>query len=65
MCACVRVCVCAAKLFVVGLEMHHTRVICCGVGNGSSPGLSHLVETRLCQSALELALQANKSIHFM
>ena len=62
---CVRECECvsrAANLLVVGQEMHHNGVICSGVANGSNSGLSHVMETRLGQGALELALQANKRV---
>jgi len=58
---CVCVCVCmfvcvhlrmyvwahAANLLVVSLEMHHNGLLHYGVANSSSPGLSHVVETRL------------------
>ena len=54
-------CVCAANL-MVGPEMHYNGLIRCGIANGSSPGLGHVVETRQSQGALELALQANKRI---
>ena len=55
MCVCVCVCVCvcecvrkgggAANLHMVGLAMRHSGLILCGVANGSSPGLSYVVET--------------------
>ena len=38
------------------------QIIICGVVNGSSPVLSHVVETRQDQGALELTLQANKRV---
>ena len=55
-------CVCAANLLVVGLDMYHNELILYGVANGSSRGLSHVVETRLDHGALELALLANKRV---
>ena len=41
------VCVCcprAANLHMADPEMHHDRLLLCGVANGSSLGLSHVVE---------------------
>jgi len=44
--------------------MHHNGLILCGVANGSSPGLSCVVETRQGQGALEFALLANKRVTY-
>jgi len=44
--------------------MHHNGLILCGVANGSSPGLSCVVETGQGQGALELALLANKRVTY-
>ena len=46
-CVCVCVCVRAVNLHAVGPEMHHNRLIFCGVANGSSHGPSRVVETKL------------------
>ena len=61
-CICVSLCawVRAANILVVGMEIHYNGLIGCGGANGSSPGLSHVVDTRLGQGALKLVLQANK-----
>jgi len=66
LCECVCVCVCmcggihSANLHMVSLKEHHNGLFLCGVANGSSPGLSRVVEIRQGQDASELALQANK-----
>jgi len=45
---------------MVGLKIHHNGVIRCGVANGSSPGLSHVVETRKGQGALGAGLASQQ-----
>ena len=52
----------AVNLNLVGPVMHYNGLIIFGVANGSSPGLSHIVETKQGQSTLELALQAIKRL---
>ena len=52
----------AASLLMVGPIIDHNGLILCGVANSCRPGLSHVVETRLGQGAMELALRANKRV---